>query len=84
MIKKFNLLFLTFFKIGKIKYAPGTLASLFTCALFFLMVNFLNYSVFLVTQKVFSFRENLLDLLCLEMKYLYLYNQLDYEDEKDR
>jgi len=56
MIKKFNLLFLTFFKIGKIKYAPGTLASLFTCALFFLMVNFLNYSVlFLITLVIFFY-----------------------------
>ena len=56
MIKKFNLLFLTFFKIGKIKYAPGTLASLFTCALFFLMVNFLNYSVlFLITLAIFFY-----------------------------
>ena len=39
MIKKFNLFFLTFFMIGKIKYAPGTIASFFTCILFILLTN---------------------------------------------
>ena len=42
MIKKFNLLFITFFKIGKIKFAPGTIASLITCLLFLLIINFFN------------------------------------------
>ena len=39
MIKKFNLLFITFFKVGKIKFAPGTIASFITCLLFLLFVN---------------------------------------------
>ena len=34
MIKKFNLLFLNLFGIGKIKYAPGSAASLTTCFVF--------------------------------------------------
>ena len=42
MIKKFNLLFVTFFKIGKIKIAPGSIASLITCLLFLLLINFIN------------------------------------------
>ena len=42
MIKKFNILFITFFKIGKIKFAPGTIASLITCLLFLLFLNFFN------------------------------------------
>ena len=42
MIKKLNLLFVTFFKIGKIKFAPGTVASLITCLLFFLSINLFN------------------------------------------
>ena len=42
MIKKFNILFITFFKIGKIKFAPGTIASLITCLLFFLFANSTN------------------------------------------
>ena len=48
MIKKFNLLFLTFFKIGKIKYAPGTIASLITCLLFLLLINIFNIFVLLL------------------------------------
>jgi len=45
MIKKINLFFLTFFYIGKIKYAPGTTASFFTCILFLLLINTFNYTV---------------------------------------
>ena len=48
MIKKFNLLFLTFFLIGKIKYAPGTIASLITCLAFLLLINIFNISVILL------------------------------------
>ncbi len=46
-MKKFNLLFLTFFKIGKIKYAPGTVASFITCVIFFYLTNFFN--IFLIS-----------------------------------
>ena len=42
MMNKFNLLFITFFKIGKIKFAPGTVASFITCLLFLLLVNLIN------------------------------------------
>ena len=56
MIKKFNLLFLTFFMVGKIKYAPGTVASLFTCVLFFLLINIIDIIViFLITLIFFSY-----------------------------
>tara|TARA_Y100000590_G_scaffold450044_1_gene589118 strand:- start:926 stop:1411 length:486 start_codon:yes stop_codon:yes gene_type:complete len=48
MIKEFNLFFLTFFMIGKIKYAPGSIASLFTCILFFLLINIFNITVILI------------------------------------
>ena len=48
MIKKFNIFFLTFFKIGKIKFAPGTIASLFTCLLFLLLINIFNISIILL------------------------------------
>ena len=47
MIEKFNLSFLTLFSIGKIKYAPGTIASLITCLLFLLFINVLTISVIL-------------------------------------
>ena len=47
MMNKFNLLFITFFKIGKIKFAPGTVASLITCLLFLLFVNLFNIVILL-------------------------------------
>ena len=47
MMNKFNLLFITFFKIGKIKFAPGTFASFITCLLFLLFINFFNIVILL-------------------------------------
>ena len=42
--------------IGKIKYAPGTLASLITCLLFLLLINFFNISVLLlITLIIFCY-----------------------------
>ena len=56
MIKNFNLLFLTFFMVGKIKYAPGTFASLLACFLFFILLSFFSYSVlFLITLIIFLY-----------------------------
>ena len=47
MMNKFNLLFITFFKIGKIKFAPGTIASFITCLLFLLFINLFNIVILL-------------------------------------
>ena len=56
MIKKFNFFFLTFFLIGRIKYAPGTAASFITCILFLLLINIFNVSfVFLITLIIFIY-----------------------------
>ena len=56
MIKKFNLLFLTLFNIGKIKNAPGTAASFITCLLFLLLINIFNISIiFLFTLVIFAY-----------------------------
>ena len=55
MIKKFNLLFLTFFFIGKVKYAPGTIASLVTCFLFLLLINIFNITVILIITLIILF-----------------------------
>ena len=52
MNKKFNLFFLTFFMIGKIKYAPGTFASLATCLLFFLLINIFSIAVILLIALI--------------------------------
>ena len=71
MMNKFNLLFITFFKIGKIKFAPGTVASLITCLLFLLFVNLFNivilffctllialYSIIAINNSFDSFDSN--------------------------
>ena len=56
MIKKFNLLFITFLTVGKIKYAPGTIASLLTCLLFLLLINIFNiFFVLLLTLIIFCY-----------------------------
>jgi len=56
MIKKLNLFFLTFCMIGKIKYAPGTFASLATCLLFLALINIINITVlFLITLIIFFY-----------------------------
>ena len=42
--------------IGKIKYAPGTFASLVTCLLFLFLINIFNFTVlFLVTLIIFCY-----------------------------
>ena len=56
MIKKLNLFFLTLLNIGKIKYAPGTFASLITCLLFLLLINLLNITIlFFFTLIIFLY-----------------------------
>tara|TARA_B100000029_G_scaffold476843_1_gene521314 strand:+ start:2232 stop:2717 length:486 start_codon:yes stop_codon:yes gene_type:complete len=56
MIKKFNLFFITFFMVGRIKYAPGTIASLITCILFLLLTNIFNITfVLLLTIIIFVY-----------------------------
>jgi len=45
MIKKFNLFFITFLNVGKIKFAPGTIASLITCLLFLLFLSISNITI---------------------------------------
>ena len=56
MTKKFNLLFLTLFNIGKIKNTPGTAASLITCLLFLLLINIFNlFIIFLFTLTIFAY-----------------------------
>ena len=48
MNNKFNLLFLTLFNIGKLKYAPGTAASLIACVLFLVLIKIVNISLILL------------------------------------
>ena len=56
MNNKFNLIFLTFFNIGKIKKAPGTIASLFTCLFFLLLINIFDiHVIFFLTLIIFLY-----------------------------
>ena len=56
MIKKFDLFFLTLFKIGKIKHAPGTFASLATCLIFLSLINIVDIVfIFFLTLLVFCY-----------------------------
>tara|TARA_Y100000590_G_scaffold330142_1_gene374972 strand:+ start:677 stop:1162 length:486 start_codon:yes stop_codon:yes gene_type:complete len=55
MITKINLLFISFFNVGKIKFAPGTFASLITCVIFFLFINFINFQIFFILTLIIFF-----------------------------
>tara|TARA_Y100000590_G_scaffold127688_1_gene145977 strand:- start:12298 stop:12783 length:486 start_codon:yes stop_codon:yes gene_type:complete len=56
MIEKFNLLFLTLFNIGKIKYAPGTFASIAACLIFLVLINFFQLIIlFIFTLLIFLY-----------------------------
>ena len=56
MIKKFNLLFVTLFNVGKIKYLPGSFASLLTCFLFFLLNNIFDTKILIfLTLLIFLY-----------------------------
>ena len=69
MIKTFNYLFVTFFGIGTIRFAPGTITSLITTVLLFSLFHILNFS-------------NNVILLSLIMVFLYsFYAVADYIKE---
>ena len=70
MIKKFNLFFLSFFLIGKIKYAPGTFASLVTCFLFILLINVTSIIIIFFISLIFFF-------------YSFVANNYSFEDFKN-
>ena len=55
MIKTFNYLFVTFFGIGTIRFAPGTITSLITTVLLYSLFHIINFSnnVILLSLLVF-------------------------------
>ena len=60
MIKNINFLFVTFFGIGTIRYAPGTITSLITTVLLFSLFHILNLSnaailIILIAIFLYSF-----------------------------
>ncbi len=74
MIKNINFLFVTFFGIGTIRYAPGTITSLITTILLFSSFHILNLS-------------NIFILIILITIFLYAFyavaNYIKYESDKD-
>jgi len=74
MINKFNSIFVTVFGIGKIKFAPGTVASLLTTLILFYAFHIVNFSKWLI----------LLSLLLIIFYSLYAINSyIDKKDNKD-
>ncbi len=56
-MNKNNLLlkFSELYPIGKLKYAPGTIASLFTCILFFFLNSYFNFNVIIIIFIIVTF-----------------------------
>ena len=65
MIKNFNFLFVTFFGIGTIRYAPGTITSLITTILLFSFFHIINISSNII-------------LVCLIIVFLYAFYAIAY------
>jgi len=75
MIKKFNLLLLTFFNIGNIKYAPGSIASFVTCVLFLIISKYLSLQIiFFFTLIIFIYSLNAINKS---------YKAFNYEDPQE-
>ena len=75
MIKKFNLFFLTFFMLGKIKHAPGTYASLVACCLFLLLIN--------ITSIIFIFFTTLIIFLYSFIAINYSFKEFSSDDPQE-
>ena len=55
MINNFGILILTMFGIGRSKYAPGTLASLITCLIYFpIFIYKPNFFILIIIFAIFS------------------------------
>ena len=75
MIKKFNLFFITFLNIGKIKFAPGTVASFVACFLFLLLINIFNFTIiFLIALVIFFY-----SIIAINNSF----NELESEDPQE-
>jgi len=75
MNNKFNLIFLTFFNIGKFKKAPGTIASLFTCLFFLLLINIFDiHVIFFLTLIIFLY-----SLIAINNSF----NEFDSDDPRE-
>ena len=75
MIKNFFLIkFSEIYPIGKFKYAPGTIASLFTCIIFFYLNTYFQIEIIILIFFIVLF----LSLLSIQ-NYLKLYGNKDHQ-----
>ena len=72
MIKKINLIFVTFFGVGYIKLASGTFASLFTSIIFFYLFRFyisIEHFLILCLTMIFVFTYSLYAIKTIENEF---------------
>ena len=72
MIKKINLIFVTFVGMGYIKIAPGTFASLFTSIIFFYLFRFyisIEHFLILCLTMIFVFTYSLYAIKTIENEF---------------
>jgi len=77
MINKFNSLFVTLFGVGKVKFAPGTIASLLTTIFFFYLIY-----IVLVSKEIILFFLILIFLYSIYAISTYIKNK-DSKDPKE-
>ena len=70
----FLIKFSEIYPIGKIKYAPGTIASLFTCIIFFYLNKYFHIEIIILTFFIVF----LISLLSIQ-NYLKLYGNKDHQ-----
>ena len=70
----FLIKFSELYPIGKFKYAPGTIASLFTCVIFFYLNTYFQIEIIILTFFIVFF----LSLLSIQ-NYLKLYGNKDHQ-----
>ena len=70
----FLIKFSEIYPIGKLKYAPGTIASLFTCIIFFYLNTYFQIEIIILTFFIVFF----ISLLSIQ-NYLKLYGNKDHQ-----
>ena len=74
IFNKFLIKFSEIYPIGKFKYAPGTIASLFTCIIFFYLNTYFQIEIIILIFFIVFF----LSLLSIQ-NYLKLYGNKDHQ-----
>ena len=73
MIEKFGLTLLTMFGIGRIKYAPGTVASFFTCLIYYTFFYHYAYGPGYLPDGIYFLWNNYIYLIFIYL-FLFIYS----------